>query len=74
MSDEPDIEASELVENHDVRSKPGAEDGYSTALYRTPHGRHFIHIIHSDMNSKYNGALGFDQWVEDDQVLTWKDL
>lgn len=74
MSDEPDIDASELIENQDVESEPGMDNGYSIALYRAPDGRYFIHIIHSGMSSKYDGALGFDQWVHDDQVSTWKDL
>jgi len=72
MTTEPDIDSSTLIEEHNVYAT--ADDGYSIALYKAPDGRHWIHIIHSDMSSKYDGALGFDQWVSDEDVSGWEDL
>lgn len=74
MSEEPDIDTSELTDEHDVESKEGEDNGYSIALYRAEDGSHFIYIVQSGMSSKYDGALGFDQWVADDQIAKWKDL
>lgn len=69
---EPDVDTSTLIDTHDVEATN--DDGYSIALYKAPDGRHWIHIIHSDMSSKYHGGLGFDQWVSDEDVGNWKNL
>lgn len=74
MSGEPSTETSDLIDEYDVESEEGMDNGYSIALYRTESGQHFIYIVHSDMSSKYDGSLGFDQWVPDDQIRIWKDL
>lgn len=68
----PNIDDCELIDEFDVEAT--ADDGYSIPLYKAADGRHFIYIRHSDYGSKYAGALGFDQWVEDDQVANWTDL
>lgn len=74
MPQEPDIEECELIEEHDRETDPGMDNGYSIALYRTSEGKLFIHIVQSDMSSKYDGSLGFDQWVSDAQKDNWKNL
>lgn len=74
MPTEPDIETSTLIDDHDGPAQQDMDDGFSIALYRATDGRHFIYIAHSDMSSKYSGALGFDQWVTDAQIESWKEL
>lgn len=72
MPNEPDIAQCESIEEHDHQALEGADDGYSIALYRTSNGKHFIHTIHSDMSLKYDGASGFNRWVDTHQVLAGK--
>lgn len=74
MPEEPNIATSELIDEHDVEANAGINDGYSTALYKSSEGRHYIYIVHSDMSSKYDGALGFHQWVAVNDVNNWKEL
>lgn len=68
------IKQSNLVDEHDFGDGPDADDHYSIVLYRHADGRHFIHIRSSGYSSRYSGASGLDQWVDDNDLERWKDL
>ena len=63
MSDDELSEISIRIEAFDYANDDDAEDHFSIELYKHPDGRHFRWIDASGMNSRFNGALGFDQWL-----------
>ena len=72
MSDEPNIEDSELVDEFG-QDGTGSDDGYFIELYKAPNGRHFVRIASSGYNSKFHGSLGFHTWITEDQIDSWTE-
>lgn len=74
MSDEDLPEISAKMDDFDYANEDDADDYFSVVLYKHSDGRHFRWIDASGMNSVFVGALGFDQWISDDQIANWKNV
>ena len=73
MSDEPNIEDSDLVDEFG-EDGTGNDDGYFIELYKAPDGRHFVYIASSGYNSIFHGSLGFYAWIAEDQIDSWTEV
>lgn len=74
MSDEKLTETSTKLEDFDHATADDSDNYYTISLYQHSDNRHFRWIDASGMNSRFNGSLGFDRWLSENEVSNWKDV